>query len=77
MLVLTRKRGEVVRIGDNVVLKVIKTGRGCVKIGIEAPADVRIVRGELAPLETELLEEADDEAAPLSRHVVDLLRPAV
>ena len=50
MLVLTRKRGEVIRVGEEIVVKVIKTGRGSVKIGIEAPANVRVVRGELAPL---------------------------
>lgn len=47
MLVLTRKAAETIRIGDNIVIKVIKTGPGCVKIGIEAPANVRILRGEL------------------------------
>lgn len=47
MLVLTRKPAESIRIGDDVVIKVIKTARGTVKIGIEAPADVRVVRGEL------------------------------
>lgn len=47
MLVLTRKAAESIRIGDDVVIKVIKTSRGTVKIGIEAPADVRVVRGEL------------------------------
>lgn len=48
MLVLTRKRAEVIRIGENVTVKVIRTGKNTVKIGIEAPADVRVLRGELA-----------------------------
>jgi carbon storage regulator len=47
MLVLTRKKSEMIRIGDNVVIKVISTGNGKVKIGIEAPNDVRVVRAEL------------------------------
>ena len=47
MLVLTRKTAETIRIGDGIVVKVIKTGRGNVKIGIDAPAHVRVVRGEL------------------------------
>jgi carbon storage regulator len=50
MLVLTRKKSETIRIGENVFVKVIRTGRGSVKIGIEAPANVRVVRGELTPL---------------------------
>lgn len=47
MLVLTRKRTEMIQIGENIFVKVIQTGRTTVKIGIEAPADVRVLRGEL------------------------------
>jgi carbon storage regulator len=52
MLVLTRKRTETIHIGENIFVKVIRTGRSSVKIGIEAPANVRVIRGEL-------LEEGD------------------
>jgi len=48
MLVLTRKTTETIQIGNDVVIKVISCGRGRVKIGIEAPNAVRVVRGELA-----------------------------
>lgn len=47
MLVLTRKPAETIQIGDSIVVKVIKTARGTVKIGIDAPDDVRVIRGEL------------------------------
>ena|SRR5437763_1505031 len=47
MLILTRKRSESVKIGDNIVIKVIQTGRGMVKLGIEAPSNVRVLRAEL------------------------------
>ena len=47
MLVLTRKVSEEIRIGDDVVIKVIKTGKGAVKIGIDAPDQIRVIRGEL------------------------------
>ena len=50
MLVLTRKQDEMIQIGDSVVIKVISCGRGKVKIGIEAPSNVRVLRGELSPL---------------------------
>jgi carbon storage regulator len=50
MLVLTRKKGESIQIGREVVIKVIATGRGKVKIGVEAPANVRVLRGELSPV---------------------------
>ena len=47
MLVLTRKAGETIRIGQDIVIKVIQTGKGTIKLGIEAPANVRVLRGEL------------------------------
>ncbi len=47
MLVVTRKHGETIRIGEEIVVKVVQLGRGSVKIGIEAPAHVRVLRGEL------------------------------
>ncbi|MBU0597114.1 carbon storage regulator [Patescibacteria group bacterium] len=47
MLTLTRKIGESIRIGDNVVIVVKKIGRNHVQIGIEAPRDIKILREEL------------------------------
>ena len=47
MLVLTRKCDETIKIGENIIIKVIQTGRGTVKIGIEAPSSIRVLRGEL------------------------------
>jgi carbon storage regulator len=52
MLVLTRKPAETIHIGDGIVVKVIKTGKGTVKIGIEAPPSVRVMRGELVADQT-------------------------
>ncbi|MCH2200667.1 MAG: carbon storage regulator [Fuerstiella sp.] len=50
MLVLARKAAQTIRIGDDVVIKVIKTGSGTVKLGIDAPNDVRVIRGELVEM---------------------------
>jgi len=47
MLVLTRKTSEMIKIGETIVVKVIHAGKNTVKIGIEAPNEVRILRGEL------------------------------
>lgn len=47
MLVLTRKLAEGIRIGDDILVKVIRTGKGSIKIGIDAPDDLRVVRAEL------------------------------
>lgn len=48
MLVLSRKVGEKIYIGETIVVTVAEIDRGKVKIGIEAPHDVPIWRGELA-----------------------------
>lgn len=47
MLVLSRKEGERLVIGDNITLIVSKIAGNRVTVGIEAPADVKIFRGEL------------------------------
>ena len=47
MLVLTRKDGEAIRIGDDILIKVSQIRGGRVKIAIDAPQDVRIRRSEL------------------------------
>jgi carbon storage regulator len=59
MLVLTRKRDEIIRIGSEIVIRVIRTGPTSVKIGVAAPDDVRVVRGELPPLAKTELEVQD------------------
>lgn len=47
MLILTRKLNEEIQIGDNIRLKVLHISDGQVKIGIEAPNEVRIYRAEI------------------------------
>jgi carbon storage regulator len=47
MLVLSRKVGERIVIGDQISVSVVRIGPGTVRIGIEAPADVPVVREEL------------------------------
>lgn len=53
MLVLSRKTGEKIRIGDNVEVTVVRIGPNAVRLGIEAPRDMNILREELR-LETEM-----------------------
>lgn len=48
MLVLTRKKGEEIHIGDNIVIKVSELSGNRVKLCIEAPEILRILRGEVA-----------------------------
>lgn len=47
MLVLTRKAGEQVIINGNIRISVVSVGPGRVKIGIDAPSDVKIDREEV------------------------------
>ena len=48
MLVLTRKAGERIQIGDEVVLEILEVRQGQVRLGIQAPTHVRIYREEIA-----------------------------
>jgi carbon storage regulator len=65
MLVLSRKTGERIRIGDNVTVTIVRIGPNNVRLGIEAPRDLNIVREELClhePLVNEPRKTAEDPA---------------
>lgn len=47
MLILTRKLNEEIRINGDIVVKIVALSDNQVKIGIEAPNDVKILRGEV------------------------------
>ena len=47
MLVLTRKKGQTIRIGDDIEITIVATANDQVKIGIQAPKNVEILRQEL------------------------------
>ena len=53
MLVLTRKLQEEILIGDNIKVTLMRVRGNTVRIGIEAPRDARIVRGELERLDAD------------------------
>jgi carbon storage regulator CsrA len=57
MLVLTRKQKECIKIGDSITITILRIQGQAVRVGIEAPKEVRVVRGEL--------KLADAAAAPL------------
>ena len=52
MLVLSRKVGQKILIGDRISVTVVRVGQGGVRIGVEAPEEMEVVREEL---------KADDE----------------
>ncbi len=47
MLILTRKIGESILIGDNITIKVVETGKNSVRIGIDAPKEIAVLRQEV------------------------------
>jgi carbon storage regulator len=51
MLVLSRKPGEKLHIGDSITVEVRRVAGNRVTIAIDAPRDVRVLRGELLPQE--------------------------
>ena len=51
MLVLSRRETECIRLGDSIVVRVVRVAGDRVRLGIEAPSNVLVLRGELSPLE--------------------------
>ena len=48
MLVLTRKQNEKIQIGDGITITVVRTKGKTVRLGIQAPPSMRVLRGEIA-----------------------------
>jgi carbon storage regulator CsrA len=48
MLVLTRKQQEKIQIGENITITIVRIKGNIVRVGVEAPLDVRVLRGEIA-----------------------------
>lgn len=53
MLILTRREGETLLIGDNIEVTVLAVSGSQVRIGIEAPRDVTVLREEVADRQRE------------------------
>ena len=66
MLVLSRKKGETIKIGDDIEITIVATANDQVKIGIQAPKNIEILRKEL-------FEEIQDENKSASVSVDNLL----
>jgi|GEM_PF-270346 len=63
MLILTRKPGESLFIGDKIKVVVVEIKGNQIRLGIDAPSDVRILREEIY---AQILEENKSAAAPVS-----------
>lgn len=66
MLVLSRKKGECIKIGDDIEITIVATANDQVKIGIKAPKNIEILRKEL-------FEEIQDENKAASMVTTDML----
>ncbi len=47
MLILTRKSGESIRIGNNIIISIVEGSSTHLKIGIDAPKDIPVYRNEI------------------------------
>jgi|SRR5262245_6992765 len=65
MLVLTRKLQQQIKIGEQVTVTILRVKGNTVRVGVEAPRDVRVVRGELPKVDRAApsADSVDDEAA--------------
>ena len=58
MLVLSRRESERIRVGDSIVVTVVRVSGDKVRLGIEAPADMLVLREELEPHAAEAVKAA-------------------
>lgn len=70
MLVLTRKKNQSIRIGDDIEIKVLGVEGDQIKLGIHAPKSIDIHRKEIY----EAIQKENSEAANVSRDVLEFLR---
>ena len=62
MLVLSRKSGERIHIGENITVTIVRIGPNNVRLGIDAPRDLNIVREELCvPNPSDLLLDEENQ----------------
>lgn len=70
MLIITRKKGESLMIGDDIEITISKIEDGSVKIGIDAPKEVTILRKELY----EAVESENKEAVNIDINILNNLK---
>ncbi len=70
MLVLSRKQNQEIIIGDNIKITVVKMKGNTVRLGIEAPREVNVLRGELPRHESSKREFANSEESQAEMTVV-------
>jgi len=66
MLILSRKLEEAIWLGDNIKVKIMGIEKGTVKLGIEAPSEVTILREELKEAVADVNKQASTSTDQLS-----------
>lgn len=70
MLILARKKGEAIQIGNGIEIKIVSIQGDQVKIGIEAPKTVEVYRKEIY----EQIQEENKQAATTTTNVMELIK---
>jgi carbon storage regulator CsrA len=63
MLVLTRKFQQQIKIGDQITVTILRVKGQTVRVGIDAPREVRVVRGELPPEDQKAADRAAEQVS--------------
>ncbi|MBQ4143257.1 MAG: carbon storage regulator [Thermoguttaceae bacterium] len=61
MLVLSRKTGDRILIGNDIAITIVRVVQGTVRVGIEAPSDVEIIREEIKKTQFEISDSEPEE----------------
>ncbi|ADH60320.1 carbon storage regulator, CsrA [Thermoanaerobacter mathranii subsp. mathranii str. A3] len=67
MLILTRKVGQAIIIGEDIEIKILEIGEGQIKVGITAPKNISVLRKELVEIKDENLKAATVDKEALSQ----------
>jgi len=74
MLVISRKENQRIKIGDNIEIVIVEINKNQVKIGIEAPKEVQILRSELID---EITKENIKANKEISKNELDFLKKVI
>ena len=67
MLVLSRKETQKIRLGDSIVITVVRLAGDKVRLGIEAPREMVVLRDELEPFDQEALQADASESSQVEK----------
>ncbi|MGL5973280.1 MAG: carbon storage regulator CsrA [Oscillospiraceae bacterium] len=74
MLVLQRKLGETLIINDNIEISIVEMGKDKVKIGIEAPKDIKVLRKEILEIKEQNKEASRNINQELIKNFIEKIK---